>query len=227
MRSLVFNPPRLRSSLPIDFLLGEHEGLALEVAKRMQSFCGEPLEDLQQLSMAGLLKAIMRFDPTSGYCFSSFAVPYCKGEILHFLRDHGELFKVPRRAREAAARVYRQHRLLIAKGLNFPIVKVAAAMEIEEDEWLWLEQATSNKSIAPLDEEWQQSAEPQFSEDPEHQPLQEAIARLPFLQYEVTIDRYYLGMSDQQIATRHNLSLSELQCCESAALEALRTALES
>jgi len=219
--------PSARSSIPIAKLLNRHRPLALKIARRMQALCGEPLEDLEQLAVIGLTKALKGYDPTLGFKFSSFAVSCIRGEIMHFLRDHGELMKVPRRARETAASVKKQHRQLVSQGLDFPIVKVAAAMGIKEEVWKWLEEATASKSIAPLDEEWQQSAEAQFSEDPEHQPLQEAIARLPFLQYEVTIDRYYLGMSDQQIATRHNLSLSELQCCESAALEALRAALES
>jgi RNA polymerase sigma-B factor len=69
----------------------------------MKSRCTESYEDLEQIGLCGALKAIEKFDPTKGIAFSSFAVPYIRGEILHFLRDHGTGIKVPRRWRELHA----------------------------------------------------------------------------------------------------------------------------
>lgn len=45
------------------------------------------LHDLVQEGFIGLSKALKRFDPNRGVKFSTFTVPYVKGEMLHFLRD--------------------------------------------------------------------------------------------------------------------------------------------
>ena len=72
-------------------------GLVRKIAHRVSHQCAEPYEDLEQIGYIGLIRAIERFDPTQGCAFSSFAVPYIRGEMLHFLRDRGSSIKVPRR----------------------------------------------------------------------------------------------------------------------------------
>jgi RNA polymerase sigma-B factor len=79
----------------------------LLVRKQAHSFvarCAVPYEDLEQIGYLGLNRAIERFDPTMGASLSSFAVPFIKGHILHHLRDHGSIVKVPRRWRELSAK---------------------------------------------------------------------------------------------------------------------------
>ncbi|MBR2734094.1 MAG: sigma-70 family RNA polymerase sigma factor [Selenomonadaceae bacterium] len=58
------------------------------VARR---FCGRgcDLEDLIQIGMIGMLKAIRSFDISRGNAFSTYAVPMIMGEIKKFLRDDG------------------------------------------------------------------------------------------------------------------------------------------
>ena len=57
----------------------------------------ESFEDLMQVGSLGLIRAIERFDMTKGYAFSSFAIPYIRGEIQHYLRDKGCSMRIPRR----------------------------------------------------------------------------------------------------------------------------------
>ena len=49
--------------------------------------CTESYEDLMQVGCIGLIRAIERFDLSRGSAFSTFAVPYIRGEIQHYLRD--------------------------------------------------------------------------------------------------------------------------------------------
>lgn len=64
------------------------------------------LDDLVQTGNVGLIKAIMRFDPTLGNSFSTYAVPTVAGEIKRFLRDDGPI-KVSRRYKELALNAMR------------------------------------------------------------------------------------------------------------------------
>ncbi|MCF2527596.1 SigB/SigF/SigG family RNA polymerase sigma factor [Yinghuangia sp. KLBMP8922] len=61
---------------------------------------GEPVEDLVQVGVIGLIKSINRFDITRGVEFPTFAVPTVEGEIKRYFRDAGWAVRVPRRLQE-------------------------------------------------------------------------------------------------------------------------------
>lgn len=72
-------------------------GLVRKEAHRWANQCTESYDDLMQVGSIGLIRAIERFDIAKGHAFSSFAVPYIRGEIQHYLRDKGSPVRVPRR----------------------------------------------------------------------------------------------------------------------------------
>jgi RNA polymerase sigma-B factor len=80
-------------------LIEEHRWLAVHCARRF-SHKGEPLDDLVQVAMVGILKAVERFDPDFGVVFSTFAVPTVVGELRRHFRDKTWSIHVPRRAKE-------------------------------------------------------------------------------------------------------------------------------
>lgn len=84
------------SKKEVDKLVQDNQKLVHSVAKRYKGLC--EYEDLFQEGMIGLIKAVRRFDPLLGYAFSSFAVPYISGEILHYLRDKATIIRAPRGA---------------------------------------------------------------------------------------------------------------------------------
>jgi len=73
--------------------------LVTSLARRFQNR-GEPLEDLEQVAVVGLLHAIDRFDVSRGVAFSTFATPTIAGEIKRYFRDHGWMVRVPRMLQE-------------------------------------------------------------------------------------------------------------------------------
>ena len=80
-------------------LVEEHIRLAEFLARRF-AHRGEPLDDLRQVALVGLLKAVERFEPDRGLQFSSFATPTITGELKRHFRDKGWAVRVPRRIQE-------------------------------------------------------------------------------------------------------------------------------
>ncbi|MEY2552650.1 MAG: polymerase sigma-B factor, partial [Ilumatobacteraceae bacterium] len=68
-------------------LVERHMGLAAHIAKRF-SRPGGTEEDLRQVAMLGLVKAVDRFDPNRGVQFSTYATSTISGEIKRHFRDH-------------------------------------------------------------------------------------------------------------------------------------------
>jgi RNA polymerase sigma-B factor len=80
-------------------LIEDHRWLAIHCARRFAGK-GEPLDDLTQVAMLGVLKAVERFDPDYGATFATFAVPTITGELRRHFRDTTWAVHVPRRVRD-------------------------------------------------------------------------------------------------------------------------------
>lgn len=80
-------------------IIEDHRWLAVHCAKRFADK-GEPFEDLVQVGLLGVLKAVERFDPDYGAAFATFAVPTITGEIRRHFRDTTWAVHVPRRAKD-------------------------------------------------------------------------------------------------------------------------------
>lgn len=82
-------------------------GLVHRVAHKMVHCCDLPLDDLIQIGVTGLIRAIERFDPEKKCKLSSVAVLFINGAILQFIRDKGRLIKVPRTLQETHQKIKR------------------------------------------------------------------------------------------------------------------------
>lgn len=82
--------PRTREAIVHQF-----ERLAYSVANHFVRR-GTEADDLFQVAKVGLVKAVDRFDPRTGYRFSTFAKPMILGEIKRYFRDQSRPIHVPR-----------------------------------------------------------------------------------------------------------------------------------
>lgn len=127
-------------------------GLVRREAYHWLQRSSESFDDLMQVGSLGLIRAIERFDPTKGYAFSSFAIPYIRGEIQHYLRDKGCSMRIPRRwqaLESQSRRVIRQFHLDVGRGPSDS--EVAAALEISLEEWQDVKLARRNRALLSLD----------------------------------------------------------------------------
>lgn len=66
-----------------------------------------------QVASLGLIRAVEAFDPSRAVSFSSFAVPYIRGALLHELRDRQPMVRIPRplwELRQQSARLQEERR---------------------------------------------------------------------------------------------------------------------
>jgi len=87
-----------------DGLIALHTPLVEHLARRFQHR-GEPYEDLVQVGLIALIKAIDRFEPERELEFSTYATPTVVGELKRHLRDKGWAIRVPRRLQELRLRI--------------------------------------------------------------------------------------------------------------------------
>lgn len=133
-------------------LVRMNAGLVRKIAHRVSHQCAEPYEDLEQIGYLGLIRAIERFNPAQGCAFSSFAVPYIRGEMLHFLRDRGSSIKVPRRWQDLQ-KEGQKVRVALAKKLGYQPTddQVAEELGVSVYEWREIRMAVKNRLPLSLD----------------------------------------------------------------------------
>jgi RNA polymerase sigma-B factor len=95
----------------------------------------EPFDDLFQVACLGLVKAVDRYDPDRGSCFSSYAVPTITGELKRHFRDKTWIVRVPHSVHDLALRV-RSATDRLAPGLDHAgsVRALADALGAHEDE---------------------------------------------------------------------------------------------
>ena len=89
-----------------EILVRENTGLVWSIVRRYMGR-GTDSEDLFQIGIMGLIKAIDKFDLSYQVKFSTSAVPMIAGEIRRFLRDDG-IVKVSRTLKENSWKIRRE-----------------------------------------------------------------------------------------------------------------------
>lgn len=127
-------------------------GLVRREAHRWIRRSDESFDDLMQVGSLGLIRAIERFDLAKGYAFSSFAIPYIRGEIQHYLRDRSATVRIPRKWQTLAYQSRQARHLLRAELDRQPTEQeIVNFLGITEEEWSQVKLAIRNRSLLSLD----------------------------------------------------------------------------
>jgi RNA polymerase sigma-B factor len=98
---------------------------------------GEPADDLFQVAVVGLIKAVDRFEADRGVEFAGFAIPTIVGEIKRHFRDRTWSVRVPRRLQELRMSITAaNNELTHTLGRSPTVADVAAHLGITEEEVL-------------------------------------------------------------------------------------------
>ncbi|MEW2051985.1 RNA polymerase sigma factor SigF [Streptomyces sp. NPDC005476] len=121
-------------------------------AGRFRSRGPEEMEDIVQVGMIGLIKAIDRFDLSREAEFTSFAIPYIVGEIKRFFRDTTWAVHVPRRLQEARVQLARATEELRSRLGRTPTVReLSELMSLPEEEVCEARLAANGYNSSSLD----------------------------------------------------------------------------
>jgi len=225
--------PRLRKRL-IDSNQRLVRYLASKFANR-----GEPLEDLIAVGNIGLIKAVDRYDPSRGSKFCTFATPTIVGEIRRYFRDRAWGLKVPRRLQELNQQVSKvSEELSHELGREPTIEEIAGRLEVPAQdvlEGLAVASAYSPVSVdAPAGEGDSAAMRPSDSLGSEDELLEKlelyddltrALQNLGERERKVLLYRYFLDMSQTEVAKRLNISQMHVSRLQNKALRKLREML--
>ena len=209
--------------------------LVLSVVGRFDG-ARESADDLFQVGMVGMMKALNNFDRSLGMRFSTYAVPMIIGEIKRFLRDRTGI-KVPRSLRDTAYKALRAREAMTENGSREPeLMEIAdeigvgerlvacaldavsepvsfydAAFGEGEDTVLILDRLADEKENADA---WS-----------EHIALEEALKQVPERELSVLRMRYFDGRTQNEISERVGVSQAQVSRLEKAAIARLKRLL--
>ena len=194
---------------------------------------GEPLEDIIQVGMVGLVKTLDRFDLERPHSIASFAVPNIAGEIRRHFRDNGWVVHVPRDVQELAWRLPRAtDRLASSLGRNPSVRELAEHLKVDEERVLEATyagrgyRATSTDAPAPAGEQGvldrRGEIDPRFQLTEDLLALRSSIDFLPVREREVVRMTYVDGLTQREIAERIGCSQMHVSRIHAKAIATLR-----
>lgn len=210
-------------------------GLVRSISKKFYNR-GVDAEDIHQLGMMGLLKAIQKFDFHYEVKFSTYAVPMIMGEIKRFLRDDGTI-KVSRSLKELAVRAkYAAEKIEKETGKHPTVHQLAEKLGTDtedlicalnaverpdsmdayagEDESMRLADKIEDKSLATEDELIDKIT------------LKEMIGKLETRERQIIVLRYFQGKTQQMIASMLGISQVQVSRIEKKVLLKMREKLK-
>jgi len=216
-----------------DLLVEAHCGLAHRLAGRFANR-GEGGEDLTQVAMLGLVKAIEGFDPDRGLRFSTYATPTILGELKRHFRDRGWAVRLPRRVHDLYLNV--QHAIdELAQELRRPPTlqeiaeRVCASVEdvVEAIEAGGLRRSASiDARVGPDDERSLASSlgedDPDLAGVERNLTLAAVVERLPDVEQEIVRLRFVEGLTQLEIAQRVGRSQMQISRLLARTLDRLR-----
>jgi RNA polymerase sigma-B factor len=198
----------------------------------------EPMDDITQVGMVGLIKAIDRFEPDRGLEFSTYAVPTILGEIRRYFRDSTWPVHVPRGTRELSSAITATVPDLSQQLGRAPTVtELAQSLDVSEDAILQAMDAGNcylNKSLDSMAEQLAGETREFFAatEDSDLEQVEQradlrpALATLPERQREALVLRFVYDKSQSQIAAVLGVSQMQVSRLLSRSMTQLRELLE-
>ena len=208
--------------------------LVLSVIQRF-SGRGENMDDLFQVGVVGLIKAIDNFDPSLEVRFSTYGVPMVMGEIRRHLRDLGAVH-VSRSMRDTAYHAMQVKEELtntlgreptveeIAKELGTEKENVVLALEAIVEPVSLYEPVFSDgaDTIYVMDQVGDKSDDHDWLEEI---AFKEALKKLTPREKKILSLRYFRGKTQMEVAEEIGISQAQVSRIEKGAIDSIKREL--
>jgi RNA polymerase sigma-B factor len=197
----------------------------VEYLARKLCFNRDDLDDIVQIGVLGLMRALDHFNPNMDTDFSTFATPNIVGEIRHYFRDKHHTIKIPRKLQEIHSKVRNYLKQHQDKDPQPTIAEISAAIECSEEHILEAMEANRSSTLVSLDtpsftdgsdsrsnmyatESIIDTLGDEYEEETTltHMTLKDLVDHLPDREREIVRLRFYQGLAQRDIAKTLNLS---------------------
>ena len=204
--------------------------LVLSILKRYQNKC-ENMDDLFQIGVVGLIKAIDNFDLSFGVKFSTYAVFMIEGEIKRYIRDNNQV-RISRSIKELSYKVINYRENFLKENNYYPThEEVCKHFNINEYD-LYLVLNSLNDTISIFEPVYcdsgdtiylldQLKEESMYSKD-DIIALKEALLKLKDRERNVIYKRYIEGLSQSEIALILGISQAQVSRIENSAINSVK-----
>ncbi len=214
-----------------DKMINGNLRLVLSVIQRFTNR-GENPDDLFQVGVIGLIKAIDNFDPSLDVRFSTYGVPMIIGEIRRYLRDNNSV-RVSRSMRDTAYKAMQIKEELtnknnreptveeIAKIMGVPKETVVLALEAIVEPVSLYEPVFSdgNDTIYVMDQIGDKNDDSTWLEEI---AVKEAIKSLSDREKRILSMRFFKGKTQMEVANEIGISQAQVSRIEKGALETIK-----
>ena len=209
--------------------------LVLSILKKYVGRC-DNLDDLFQIGVIGLIKAIDNFDISLGLKLSTYAIPMISGEIRRYLRDNN-LLRVSRSMKDLAYRaISKRDELTNALGYVPSFSMIAQELGVSEVDVLTSIEAMSDpiSIFEPIYNDggdtiylYEQLEDKSKDNDIETKlALKKAINDLSIREKNILDKRYVIGKTQMEIAEELGISQAQVSRLEKNAIKTLKKTLK-
>jgi RNA polymerase sigma-B factor len=209
--------------------------LARYLAKRFEGR-REPLDDLIQVALIGLIKAVDRFEPDREVQFTTYASATIVGELKRHFRDKAWAVRVPRQLQESGLKVGRAVVSLSQELGRSPTVReVSRQAGLSDEEVLEAMEAANAYSAgslnAPVDEDGSTELDRLRDDDDSLERMlgwasaAPAIRALPERERRIIYLRFFHGQTQSEIAKELGMSQMHVSRLLARSLQRLREQL--
>ncbi len=215
-----------------DTLVYSNVKLVLSLVQKYQNRVSN-MDDLFQVGVIGLIKAIDNFDTSLNVRFSTYAVPLILGEMKRYMRDNSPL-RISRSIRDIAYKALMYSEDFQKKNNREPTIP-EIAQELGVSEMLINEAIASTHSVTSLScevhndgsgsidlESQLPNKKDQLKNISQKIDLHDALALLDEKERQVINERYYRGHTQNEIAKELFISQAQVSRIEKQALSQLK-----
>lgn len=214
-----------------DKMINGNLRLVLSVIQRFTNR-GENPDDLFQVGVIGLIKAIDNFDASLDVRFSTYGVPMIIGEIRRYLRDNNSV-RVSRSMRDTAYRAMQLKEQLTSKNNCEPTVEeIAKIMDVPKETVVLALEAIvepvslyepvfsdGNDTIYVMDQIGDNNDDSTWLEEI---AVKEAISNLSDREKRILALRFFRGKTQMEVATEIGISQAQVSRIEKGALDTIK-----